>query len=92
MEYGCEPFQVKIIHKDTGELIYLAKQQSICLMLLAQGRTAKDIAEIMQLSKRTIEHYLARIRKLLGCPSNISLIALYGSQLATYSLPVTNCP
>lgn len=76
-----KPQQIKLIHKTTRMPLYLAAQQSICLKLLATGKSAKEIAQIMQLSSRTIEHYLDRIRKILGCTSNRKLLAVYGEQL-----------
>ena len=76
-----KPYQIKILHKDNHQAIYLAQQQSICLKLLAKGKTAKQIAKSMNLSRRTVEHYLERIRKLLGCNSNMELLASYSEQL-----------
>jgi DNA-binding CsgD family transcriptional regulator len=76
-----KPQQIKLIHKTTRMPLYLAAQQSICLKLLATGKSAKEIGQTMQLSSRTIEHYLDRIRKILGCTSNRELLAVYGEQL-----------
>lgn len=76
-----KPFQIKIFHKDTHQPIVLATQQSICLLYLSKGKSTKEIANMMKLSRRTIEHYLERIRSLLGCNSNRELIACYGEQL-----------
>jgi len=77
-----KPFQIKIIHKYTHQSTALASQQSICLLLLSQGKSTKEIATNMKLSRRTIEHYLERIRKILGCRTNQELIAFYGEQLS----------
>lgn len=76
-----KPFQIRIFHKDTHQPIVLATQQSNCLILLSKGKSAKEIASHMQLSRRTVEHYFDKIRKILGCSSNRELIAFYGEQL-----------
>lgn len=70
-----------IIHKQSDIPIYLSRQQSICLALLMQGKTAKEIAIHMNLSFRTVQHYFERIRKILGCVSNKALIISYGDQV-----------
>lgn len=70
-----------LIHKNLNSPIYLSQQQSRCLQLLARGKSAKEIAVEMKLSHRTIEHYLEKIRKLLGCTSNKELIVCYLDQL-----------
>jgi len=73
---------VKIFHRENSIPIHLSKQQSLCLWFLMQGKSAKEIGIAMRLSFRTVEHYLARIRKLLDCRSNKDLIISYGSQLS----------
>ena len=45
--------------------------------------TAKQTANKMNLSARTIEHCLARIRHILGCQSPREVIARYSEQLAS---------
>jgi DNA-binding CsgD family transcriptional regulator len=77
-------FQLKIFHRNLHVPLHLSSQQSRCLLLLAKGKSAKEIALEMKLSYRTVEHYLERIRKQLGCSSNKELIALYGDQLIKY--------
>ena len=73
---------VKIIHNDSEIPIYLAKQQSICFSLLFEGMSAREIADRMHLSSRTVQHYLARIRQILGCRSNKELIIKYANQFS----------
>lgn len=72
---------LKVFHKENNFPIYLSKQQSLCLLFLLQGKSAKEIGIAMRLSFRTVEHYLARARKLLGCRSNKDLIITYGTQI-----------
>jgi DNA-binding CsgD family transcriptional regulator len=47
------------------------------------GQSIKQIAITMNLSPRTIEHYLEKIRQMLGCRSNRELITSYLQQLST---------
>jgi DNA-binding CsgD family transcriptional regulator len=77
-----DPPQLRIFHKSLQIPVHLSSQQSKCLLLLAKGKSAKEIAIEMKLSHRTVEHYLERIRKQLGCSSTREVIASYGDQLA----------
>jgi shikimate kinase len=52
----------------------------MCLKLLVQGKTAKEIAQDMHISYRTVEDYIAKTIELLGCTSSKELIALYYEQ------------
>lgn len=70
-----------LIHKNMHAPIHLSHQQSRCLLYLMQGHSAKQIGIKMNLSCRTVEHYLERIRKILGCRSNKELILTYYNQL-----------
>jgi DNA-binding CsgD family transcriptional regulator len=73
--------QFKLIHKSLHMPVYLSNQQAKCLILLIKGKSAKEIAIQMKLSHRTIEHYIEKIRKQLGCASVKELIASYSDQL-----------
>jgi len=73
--------QIRLFHKHLHMPIHLSKQQSQCLLLLMQGKTAKMIGLELQISPRTVEHYFEKIRNQLGCTSNKDLIASYGEQL-----------
>lgn len=73
--------RLSVFHKKNNLPIHLSSQQSKCLALLLKGKSAKEIALEMKLSYRTVEHYLERIRKLLGCSSNKELIVSYSDQL-----------
>lgn len=70
-----------LIHKDTHRAVSLSKQQTRCLLLLMQGFTATETANQMNLSHRTINHYLENLRDKLGCRNGKELIAAYYSQL-----------
>lgn len=70
-----------ILHKDLQVPVHLPKQQGRCLLMMAQGKTAKEIAQELQISFRTVEYYFDKTRKQLGCETNKKLIAEYGEQL-----------
>ncbi|HEX2548408.1 MAG TPA: LuxR C-terminal-related transcriptional regulator [Gammaproteobacteria bacterium] len=61
--------------------ITIAPQKLKCLMLLAQGFSAKQIGLKLHLSTRTVENYLANLRKQLNCRNSKELIANYCSLL-----------
>lgn len=59
----------------TGLILNLSPQQKQCLSLLLTGMSAKDIAQKMDLSSRTVEHYLAEIRRKNGYGSIKQLLS-----------------
>ncbi len=71
--------QTYLLHKDTPKAILLAPQQTKCLHLLLKSYPNKKIALELQLSNRTIDHYLERLRILLGCKNSKEMIATYSS-------------
>jgi len=77
------------LHKGTRQPLTLAPQQSKCLQLLLQGYSSKEIAIKLNLSYRTVEHYLQRLRSMLGCRTSKEMIAAYA--VAVNRLP-TNIP
>ena len=55
----------------------LSQQQEKCLRLLATGLSAKEIAIQLNISYRTVESYLARIREIVGCRNLKELLSLF---------------
>lgn len=55
----------------------LSYQQQNCLHLLAMGFSAREIADQLNLSRRTVESYLTHVRQVYGCRNSKELIALY---------------
>ena len=51
----------------------LTQREMECFMLTIQGKTAKQIAEIANLSIKTIETYLSRLKEKLGCKQRSEL-------------------
>jgi DNA-binding CsgD family transcriptional regulator len=52
----------------------LTKRQMECLRYIVKGMTAKEIAKIMFLSPRTIEHYIQAIKLKWNCHSRSKLV------------------
>lgn len=46
--------------------LYITSRELVCLRLLLQGATDKQIAQILHLSHRTVQTYLARIKQRAG--------------------------
>lgn len=52
----------------------LSKRELQCMFYIVRGKTNKQIAEILKLSKRTIDFYMENIKNKLGCQSKNELI------------------
>lgn len=59
------------------EQYQLTKRQQQCLYYLAQGKSAKQIAIILELSYRTVENYLAALKAKWGVKNKTELIVAY---------------
>ena len=70
-----------IPHALDNQSIRLTKQHSRCFRLLLQGYTAKEIADRMNLSYRTIQHYSLSICQQLGLSTSREFIYHYASFL-----------
>lgn len=53
---------------------YLSKRENDCLYHYSRGKTTREIAVILNLSKRTVEHYLENIKNKLGVTTKSELI------------------
>ncbi len=60
-------------HSSLGD-IYLSKRETECVTLLAKGNTAKEIAAQLNLSPRTIEHYIENVKNKLGVSTKSELL------------------
>lgn len=69
--YELDPELVASLH----ELDQLSKQEYEVLRLLAQDHTNADIADILDLTPRTVETYVSRVMRKLGAQSRGGAIA-----------------
>lgn len=70
----------------------LTREQVIYIGLLARGYAHKDIARVVDLSHRTIESYIQRIKHLYDNPSNLRLITAFNeSPLANLNPHLLHC-
>lgn len=65
---------VKEPKKKNGAVAILNERESDCLRLVVEGKTAKEIAAIMFLSRRTVENYKNSILKKLNLHKTSDLI------------------
>jgi len=54
--------------------IYLTPRETDCVIYLLQGNTMRKTAKILGLSNRTVEFYMAKIKKKFACRSKAELI------------------
>lgn len=52
----------------------LSKREAECLYFLLRGNTAKNIANILRLSPRTVEHYLENVKMKFNVRTKTELI------------------
>ncbi len=61
--------------------VSLTERQLQCAEYLLQGKTAREIAEILGLSRRTIEYYIGNIKCKLECKNKVELVLAISSLL-----------
>lgn len=66
-------FQLTSNHNQT---IHLTEQESVLLYYYLRGRTSKEIACSLELSKRTIEAYIDKIKSKLDCQTRSQIVDL----------------
>lgn len=54
--------------------IYLSRREMQCLLYLVKGKTAKEAAQEMYISPRTVEDYIGLIKEKLGCKTRSELV------------------
>lgn len=80
MQPTIESRDMILYHYKTHQPIQITAQQALCLKLLAQGKSAKEIGQELEISYRTVEGHLAKTMEILGCGSSKELISLYLSR------------
>lgn len=69
--------------KDT----HLSSRESECLFYLLRGKTAKQIARLLNLSPKTVEHYIENIKLKFQCQTKSELISKAIEQGFTNIIP-----
>lgn len=74
--YDATKLKKFTLHREDQKLS-LSLRELQCLHLLSKGFTSKDIANALQISYRTVEHYLSNIRLKAHCEDKAELIEIY---------------
>jgi DNA-binding CsgD family transcriptional regulator len=61
----------------TNKKMYLTKREAECINYLGQGKTAKEVANLLKISPRTVEYYLQNARLRLKCSDRSHLINFF---------------
>ena len=64
------------IEKNKKKYIQLNSKLSLCLVLIADNKTAKEIADVLSKSQRTIEKYTTFLREYFNVERKIDLIKI----------------
>lgn len=71
------------MNKQTPVKNALTARQAQCAEYLLKGKTAKEIALILNLSRRTVEYYIENIKSKFDCRSRAELILTLSKLLDT---------
>lgn len=82
MEQDKEAFR----SKNSGEFVYMLNdcssnnykftvRETECLFYIIRGKTAKQIAKVLNLSPRTVEFYIERIKLKMDCTTKSQIVA-----------------
>jgi DNA-binding CsgD family transcriptional regulator len=52
----------------------LTKRELECIQLIMRGRTAKEMADVLGLSPRTVEFYINNIKSKIGCSKKSKIV------------------
>lgn len=56
--------------------IYFTQREAECVIQILQGKTMNETGEILNLSPRTVEYYLGKIKRKLNCRKKRDIIQL----------------
>ena len=56
--------------------IYFTQREAECVIQILQGKTMNETGEILNLSPRTVEYYLGKIKRKLNCRKKRDIIKL----------------
>lgn len=63
---------------------HISSREVECLYLLSKGHTVKEIAQILDISPRTVDTYIERLKQKLQCNFKSELIQKFKSDLSKY--------
>lgn len=62
----------------------LSLREYECLQLIAQGKTLKEVANLLMISPRTVETYVNNMKEKFGCVTKSQLLNVYWKSKASY--------
>ena len=71
--YLCEIEQANHKAEFSETIFQLSRREHQCAFLLLQGKTSKEIAEVLHISPRTVEVYFERLKSRFGSKNKIHL-------------------
>jgi len=72
--FGISQYLSEISLKDIKNF-NLSKRETQCLTLILKGKSMREIAGILHISRRTVETYIENIKDKLGCHTKSELIS-----------------
>ena len=60
---------------------YFTRREAECMVLLLKGKAINSVADILELSPRTVEYYIKNMKSKIGCRTKFELVDLvYASE------------
>lgn len=95
-EYNNRNFIKKPNSKNEGarfiakkdQIISLSNREFQCVKLLAHGKRVKEIARYLEISHRTVEHYLMLVKEKTACNYHEQLVDFYWVYVEQKSLDI----
>lgn len=81
-EHELKVAQLRRYYSQTYEIgpafpgLYLTQREAECVWQLSMGKTLRQTGDALQLSPRTVEYYVRRIREKLGCKTKSDVMQL----------------
>lgn len=71
MDISTEDQSNDVIDGEAGSMIHLTKREIEVLTLVIEGKSSKEVAEHIYISKRTVDFHLANIYKKLDVTNRV---------------------
>jgi DNA-binding CsgD family transcriptional regulator len=71
----------KVLLRLPEKNVLLSKRETECLVLLCRGKTVKGIGQVLDISPRTVESYINKIKAKTGCAYKSDIISLCNNYL-----------